>query len=49
MTYENLSGILYDIVEFIKSFAKGMKAFINGFKTGYEYGEEETAADVEEG
>ena len=41
MTYENLSGILYDIVEFIKSFAKGLTKFIDGFKTGYAYGEEE--------
>ena len=41
MTYENLSGILADIVDFIKTFVEGMKKFINGFKTGYEYGEEE--------
>ena len=39
MNYENLSGILKDVVEFIKSFVKGMRAFINGFKSGYEYGE----------
>lgn len=37
MNYENISGILKDIVEFIKSFVKGMKAFIGGFKTNYEY------------
>ena len=41
MNYENLSGILADIVDFIKTFVVGMKKFINGFKSGYEYGEEE--------
>ena len=41
MTYENLSQILADIVGFIKSFTLGMKKFINGFKSGYQYGEEE--------
>ena len=41
MNYKNLSGILYDIVEFIKTFAAGMKAFINGFKTEYYYGEDD--------
>ena len=40
MNYANLSQILTDIVGFIKSFAEGMKKFINGFKTGYVYGEE---------
>ena len=49
MNYKNLSGILADIVEFIKSFVTGMKKFINGFKTNYAYGDEEAAADVEEG
>ncbi len=37
MTYENISGILKDIVEFIKSFTKAMKEFINGFKSGLVY------------
>ena len=42
MTYENLSGILKDIVEFIKSFTATLKDFINGFKSGLVYkGEEE--------
>ena len=41
MNYENLSKILADIVGFIKSFAEGMKKFINGFKSGYKYGDEE--------
>ncbi len=37
MNYENISGILKDIVKFIKSFVEQMKAFIGGFKSGYEY------------
>ncbi len=37
MNYANLSGILKDVVDFIKSFVVAMKAFINGFKSGYEY------------
>jgi hypothetical protein len=39
--YQKFSGILTDIVEFIKSFTEGLKKFINGFKTSYKYGEEE--------
>ena len=39
--YEKFSGILADVVSFIKSFTLGLKKFINGFKTGYEYGVEE--------
>ncbi len=35
--YKKFSEILTDIVEFIKSFVKNMKAFIGGFKSGYEY------------
>ncbi len=37
MNYENISGILKDIVEFIKSFTAAMKEFINGFKSGLVY------------
>ena len=49
MNYKNLSGILYDIVQFIKTFAAGMKAFINGFKTEYQYGSaDDDAATVGE-
>ena len=33
MNYENLSGILKDVVEFIKSFVATMRAFIDGFKS----------------
>ena len=33
MNYENISGILKDIVEFIKSFTATLKAFIEGFKS----------------
>ena len=41
MSYETLKPILFDVFEFIKSFAAGLKAFINGFKTKVYYGEEE--------
>ena len=41
MNYETLAPILADIIGFIKSFAEGMKKFINGFKSGYVYGEDE--------
>ncbi len=42
MNYENISGILKDIVEFIKSFTASLKEFINGFKSGLVYeGEKE--------
>ena len=37
MNYENLSGILADVVSFIKSFVYYMKLFINGFKTEYTF------------
>ena len=40
MNYENLSGILSDIVGFIKSFVEGLKAFIDGFKTNYEFAQD---------
>ena len=33
MNYENLSGILADVVGFIKSFVKGLKKFIDAFKS----------------
>lgn len=33
MNYENLSGILADVVGFIKSFVEGLKKFIDGFKS----------------
>ena len=46
MTYENLSGILADIVGFIKSFAAGLKAFIDGFKSETKF-ETEPAPDAE--
>ena len=48
MTYENLSQILADVVDFIKTFTAGLKAFINGFKTEYYYGEEEETAAAED-
>ena len=37
MNYENLSGILKDIVKFIKSFTATLKEFIGGFKSGLGY------------
>ena len=33
--YEKLSGILADIIGFIKSFADEMKGFIEGIKNDY--------------
>ncbi len=33
MNYENLSGILSDVIGFIKSFVEGLKKFIAGFKS----------------
>ena len=41
MNYENISGILKDIVDFIKSFTQALKDFVNGFKSGLVYGKKE--------
>ena len=37
MDYSKFEGIINDIVDFIKSFTRNLKAFINGFKTSYTY------------
>ena len=47
MTYENMSGILADVVSFIKSFVYYMKLFINGFKTEYSFRGDEYPEDDE--
>ena len=43
--YDKFAPILKEIVDFIKAFTKGLKLFINGFKTGYETDEPTTAAE----
>jgi hypothetical protein len=45
MTYENLSGILSDVIGFIKTFVATLKDFIHGFKSETRFETEPYEAD----